>query len=217
MHHTEAIKIPVSEKQLVSGEIIMPEGAEAILVLAHGAGADMRHVFMERLAHELALQHIATLRYNFPYIEQKKKRPDFPPVAHATVKAALLKANILFPQLPVIAGGKSFGGRMTSQYVAKEHPEFLKGIVFYGFPLHPAGAPSIDRADHLKDVKIPMLFLQGTNDKLAEIKLIEGVCGGLPDSMLTFYEKADHSFKSGKQDLIPDLALKTLLWFNKIC
>jgi predicted alpha/beta-hydrolase family hydrolase len=216
MHHTEAIKISVSDKQVVSGELIMPEGAKAMLVLAHGAGADMRHVFMERLAQELALQHIATLRYNFPYMEQGKKRPDFPPVAHATVKAALIKANMLFPHLPLLAGGKSFGGRMTSQYVAKEHPEYLKGIVFYGFPLHPAGAASIDRADHLKDVKIPMLFLQGTSDKLAEAKLIEGVCVGLPNSVLTFYEKADHSFKSGKQDLVPDLALKTLLWFNNI-
>jgi uncharacterized protein len=216
MHHTEAIKIPVSDKQTVSGELVVPQNVQAILVLAHGAGADMRHVFMRRLSEELAVQHIATLRYNFPYMEQGKKRPDFPPVAHATVKAALIKANALFPHLPLLAGGKSFGGRMTSQYVAKEHPELLKGIVFYGFPLHPAGSPSIDRADHLKDVKIPMLFLQGTNDKLAEAKLIEGVCAGLPNSMLTFYEKADHSFKSGKQDLLPDLALKTSLWFNKI-
>jgi uncharacterized protein len=216
MEHSETIKISVSDKQTVSGELIVPDEAKAVLVLGHGAGADMRHIFMERLSKELAVQHIATLRYNFPYMEQGKKRPDFPPVAHATVKAALIKAKTLLPQLPVLAGGKSFGGRMTSQYVAREHPEFLKGIVFYGFPLHPAGSPSVERADHLQEVTIPMLFLQGTNDKLAEVKLIEGICAGLTKTKLMFYEKADHSFKSGKQDLIPDLALQTSMWFNKV-
>jgi predicted alpha/beta-hydrolase family hydrolase len=149
-------------------------------------------------------------------MEQGKKRPDVPAVAHATVKAALSKAKTLFPTLPVIAGGKSFGGRMTSQYVAKEHPDFLKGIVFFGFPLHPAGSPSTDRADHLKDVNVPLLFLQGTHDKLAEVNLIQNVHSELPSSILTLFEKADHAFKSGKLDLIPDLALQTSRWLDKV-
>jgi predicted alpha/beta-hydrolase family hydrolase len=216
MDYSETIQIEVSDKRIVSGELRVPEKAKAILVLAHGAGANMKHAFMERLSLELASQNIASLRYNFPYMEEKKKRPDMPAVAHAAVRAAMNKAKALYPKLPLIAGGKSFGGRMTSQYAAKEHPAFLKGIVFFGFPLHPTGHPSVERAAHLNDVNIPMLFLQGTADTLAEKDLIKGVCKSLSLATLNFYEKADHSFKSGKQDLLPVLALQTSVWFDTI-
>jgi predicted alpha/beta-hydrolase family hydrolase len=216
METSKPIKIEVSDQRIVSGELCVPVNAKAMLVLAHGAGANMKHIFMDRLSAELTKQNIATLRYNFPYMEEKKKRPDVPAVAHATVKAAINKATELYPALPLLAGGKSFGGRMTSQYAAKETPALLKGIIFFGFPLHPAGSPSTKRAAHLSDVKAPMLFLQGTNDALAEKSLIEDVCKNLSRATLVFYEKADHSFKSGKQDLLPDLALQTVKWFNDI-
>jgi predicted alpha/beta-hydrolase family hydrolase len=212
---TSPIQIKVSATHTVSGELTLPSNAKYILALAHGAGAGMKHIFMTRLSEELANHSIATLRYNFPYMEAKKKRPDVPAVAHAAVHAAIDKSRELCPGLPVIAGGKSFGGRMTSQYAAKNKP-VLKGIVFFGFPLHPIGNPSIERADHLKDVNVPMLFLQGTKDELAEEGLISEVCSYLPFATLHFFDKANHAFKSGKQDLIPDLALQTANWLQQI-
>ena len=185
-----------------------------MLVLAHGAGAGMNHVFMKSVSQELANLNIATLRYNFLYMEQKKKRPDFPAVAHLAVAAALTKAHELYPKLPLFVGGKSFGGRMTSQYLSKHPSDFVKGIVFVGFPLHPAGKPSVERADHLKNIETPMLFLQGTRDSLAEWSLINSVTESLPTATLKKIDGADHSFKAGKQNLIPLLTLSIKEWIE---
>lgn len=208
--------ITLSSGDMISAECYLPNEAIAMFVLAHGAGAGMNHAFMKSLSQELANLNIATFRYNFLYMEQKKKRPDFPAVAHQAVAAALLKAHELYPTLPVFAGGKSFGGRMTSQYLSKHSSDFVKGIVFVGFPLHPAGKPSVERADHLKNIELPMLFLQGTRDALAEWSLITGVIGPLPTATLTKLEGADHSFKAGKQNLIPSLATEIQTWIEKI-
>jgi predicted alpha/beta-hydrolase family hydrolase len=172
----------------------------------------MNHAFMKVLSEELANYKIATLRYNFLYMEQKKKRPDFPAMAHKAVEAAIHKACELFPGVPLLAGGKSFGGRMTSQFLSSHPNSDVKGVVFVGFPLHPAGKPSTERAAHLKNVNAPMLFLQGTKDTLAEWNLIEKVCAELPLSQLIKLEGADHSFKAPKQNLIPVLATAINQW-----
>ena len=206
--------IQVSATETISSEIYSPKNPKFIYVFAHGAGAGMQHAFMKELSAELATHNIATLRYNFLYMEEKKKRPDFPAVAHQAVAAAISKAHELFPTLPVFAGGKSFGGRMTSQCLAKHQTEFVKGIIFVGFPLHPAGKPSIERADHLKSISIPMLFLQGTRDALAELSLITEVTDWLPTATLLKFEGADHSFKAGKQKLIPVLAHEINAWIE---
>lgn len=200
----------------VSAEVIEPANMKAMVTLAHGAGAGMQHRFMIALSEELAKHEIGSLRYNFPYMEQGKKRPDVPAVAHKAVAAVIQKSHELFPGLPLFVSGKSFGGRMSSQYLSKETPEFVKGIIFYGFPLHPAGEPSITRADHLQSIHIPMLFLQGTRDALAEKNLISGVCNSLPTSTLEMFEGADHSFKSGKKEFIQELADSTNQWLDKL-
>jgi predicted alpha/beta-hydrolase family hydrolase len=208
--------LKVSDWDTVSAEVITPSNQKAVYVFAHGAGASMNHTFMKELSLELANHQIASLRYNFLYMEQKKKRPDFPPVAHKAVAAAINKAKELFPALPLYAGGKSFGGRMTSQYLSNQELPAVKGIIFVGFPLHPAGKPSIDRADHLHLVKKPMLFLQGTRDTLAEINLIEGVCASLPTATLVKFEGADHSFKLPKQKPVPILADQINVWIDRM-
>ncbi len=184
------------------------------MVLAHGAGAGMTHRFMEELSNELVQKSMAVLRFNFPYMENKKGRPDLPAIAEKTVSEVLAEAHKLFPKLPVYASGKSFGGRMSSQRLSKECPEYVKGIIFYGFPLHPAGQPATDRATHLKNISIPMLFLQGTKDKLAELSLIETVCASLSTATLIKFEGADHSFKAGKRELIPELVVATTQWME---
>ena len=186
------------------------------MTLAHGAGAGMKHSFMIALAQSLAEQGIGTLRFNFPFTENKKGRPDPPAVAHKTVEAAIANAQKLFPKLPLFVSGKSFGGRMTSQYLAAHPTEAVKGIIFYGFPLHPPGKPSIERAEHLKDVRVPMLFLQGTRDELATWDLIESVCSSLPTATLVKIEGADHSFKAGKINIIELLVNETKEWIGKI-
>jgi uncharacterized protein len=206
--------IPLASGGIISAEHYQPDKPIAILVLAHGAGAGMNHAFMRSLAQELANLSIATLRYNFLYMELKKKRPDFPAVAHQAVDAAIQKAHTLSPAVPIFAGGKSFGGRMTSQFLSKHPIDFVKGIVFVGFPLHPAGKPSVERADHLKNIKAPMLFLQGTRDSLAEWNLITAVTESLTPATLIKLEGADHSFKSGKQNLIPVLAQSIKEWIE---
>jgi hypothetical protein len=190
----------------VSAELIKAEKPKAVMTLAHGAGAGMNHPFMTVLAKELAANGISTLRFNFPFTENKKGRPDAPAVAHKTIEAALNKAHELFPKLPVYASGKSFGGRMSSQYLSAHAPEFVKGVVFFGFPLHAPGKEGIERADHLKSIKIPMLFLQGTRDALAEWSLMEKVVKALSFATLIKIDCADHSFKKGKENLIPLLA-----------
>ncbi|HEX5152528.1 MAG TPA: alpha/beta family hydrolase [Parafilimonas sp.] len=200
----------------VSAECIVPGKSKCIMTLAHGAGAGMHHAFMVTLANSLAEMNIATLRFNFPFTENKKGRPDTPVVAHQTIEAAILKAQELFPKLPLFVSGKSFGGRMSSQYLSAHHNAKVKGIIFYGFPLHPPGKPSIERAAHLKDVKIPMLFLQGTRDELATWDLIEPVCASLPLAELVKIEGADHAFKAGKQNTIQILTDETKNWIEKI-
>src|SRR5580704_1774558 len=198
---------------MVSGEYMIPEKPVAILTLAHGAGAGMNHSWMVELATALAESAgIATFRFNFPFTEHKKGRPDQPAVAHATVAAAINHARATFPGLALFAGGKSFGGRMTSQYLGGNPRGDVKGIVFYGFPLHPSGKPSVDRAEHLKEVKVKMLFLQGTKDELATWDLIVEVCKALPLATLVKIEGANHAFKAGKRDVIGELVKATRIW-----
>ncbi|WP_143307975.1 alpha/beta hydrolase family protein [Chitinophaga vietnamensis] len=215
--NTSTLNIHISpEAGLVSARYITPDHPRCIFTLAHGAGAGMDHSFMETLANALAQAGIATLRFNFPFAEHKKGRPDSPAVAQATIAAAIAKAQELQPKLPLFASGKSFGGRMSSQYLAAHPNSPAKGIVFYGFPLHPAGKPSIDRAEHLKALKIPMLFLQGSKDTLATWDLIESVCASLKKATLVRLEGADHSFKAGKNDVMSLLVKGTEKWVQKI-
>jgi hypothetical protein len=199
----------------VSAKVIEAKKAKAVLVLAHGAGAGMDHPFMKNLSLALAEEGITTLRYNFPYMEQKRGRPDTPAVAMKTVEAAAAKATDLFPKLPLLVGGKSFGGRMSSHWVSAASPEGVRGLVFFGFPLHQAGAPSIERAEHLYTISVPMLFLQGTRDALADLTSLKKVCKKLKQSTLVTFEGADHSFKAGKENLIPKLAETVAKWMSK--
>lgn len=200
----------------VSAESIVPKEAKAVMTLAHGAGAGMNHSFMVALSGSLADEGIATLRFNFPFTENKKGRPDTPAVAHQTIEAMINKAKKVFPELPLFVAGKSFGGRMTSQCMASKPDEAVKGIIFYGFPLHAPGNPSIERGDHLKDVRSPMLFLQGSKDEFATWKLISKVCSKLPLAELVKIEGANHGFKSGKKDFIKELAGLTNDWIGKV-
>ena len=197
--------LTIDAKLKVSGLLDAPPRPFACYVLAHGAGAGMNHPAMAAVAAELAARNIATLRYQFPYMEQGSKQPDPPALCHATVRAAVAEAGRLLPKLPLIAGGRSFGGRMTSQAQAKSPLPGVRGLAFLGFPLHPAGRPSDERAEHLSDVKIPMLFLQGTRDALAELSLLRPLIDRLGKrATLTLLEGADHSFhvpaKTGRKD-----------------
>jgi predicted alpha/beta-hydrolase family hydrolase len=201
----KAVSIAVSDATRVSGLLQAPPRARACYVFAHGAGAGMVHPFMATVAGELAERGIATLRYQFPYMEHGSKRPDAPKVAHAAVWAAVTEAQRLLPKLPLIAGGKSFGGRMTSQAQAAAPLPGVVGLAFLGFPLHPAGKPSQERAKHLFEVTIPMLFLQGTRDALASLEELEPVCKALgARATLRLFADADHSFhvpaRSGRKD-----------------
>jgi uncharacterized protein len=201
----KAVAITVSDSTRVSGLLALPAKARACYVLAHGAGAGMTHPFMDAVAAELAERGIATLRYQFPYMEKGGKRPDPPALAQAAVRAAVAEAARVAPKLPLFAGGKSFGGRMTSQAQAAKPLGGVLGLVFLGFPLHPAKKPSRERAKHLSDVKVPMLFLQGTRDALAELSELEPACEALePRATLTLFQDADHSFhvpaRSGRTD-----------------
>jgi len=199
----------------VSAELIIPIKPICILTLAHGAGAGMNHDFMVSISKSLAEKKIATLRFNFPFMENKKGRPDSPAVAHETIKVAINKAHEIFPSLPLFASGKSFGGRMTSQYLAMLHVVNVNGIIFFGFPLHQMGKPSIERAEHLKSIKVPMLFIQGSRDELASYDLVEKVCASLKLATLIKIEGANHAFKAGKQDNISILTDVTRSWIDK--
>jgi len=177
-----------------------PQGARFGYVLAHGAGAGMRHPFLEAIAQALFDRGVATLRYEFAYMEQHKSRPDPPMVAAARVREAVDRAAAEWPGLPLVAGGKSFGGRMTSTAQAEKPLEGVSGLAFLGFPLHPPGKPSVSRAEHLYAVEVPMLFLQGTRDEFARLELITEVCRKLgPRATLQLIEEGDHSFKVPKR------------------
>jgi hypothetical protein len=201
----ERLTISIDEGRRVSALLQLPPGAKACFVLAHGAGAGMEHASMTAVATELTARSIATLRFQFPYMERRSRRPDPPPLCHATVRAAVAEAARRAPRLALIAGGRSFGGRMTSQAQAIEPLPGVKGLAFLGFPLHPAGKPSVERAEHLRDVKIPMLFLQGTRDELAELDLLRPVIAELgARATLKLLQDADHSFhvpaRTGRKD-----------------
>ena len=201
----QPMTIAVGDAHRVSGLLQVPPEAHACYVMAHGAGAGMAHPFMAAIANGLAERGIATLRYQFPYMEQGSKRPDPPKLAHATVGAAVAEASRRLPGLTLFAGGKSFGGRMTSQAQAASPLSGVHGLAFLGFPLHPAGRPSDERAKHLFDVRIPMLFLQGTRDQLADLQLLQALAGQLAArATLKLFQEADHSFhvpaRTGRKD-----------------
>jgi uncharacterized protein len=201
----QQLKLKVDSTTDVSALLLHPQKARACFVFAHGAGAGMTHEFMEKVAAGLCDRGIATLRYQFPYMEKGSRRPDAPAIAHAAVGAAVAEAARCCPGLGLVAGGKSFGGRMTSQAQAIAPLAGVRGLAFLGFPLHPADKPSETRAKHLGDVHIPMLFVQGTRDKLAQPQLLEGVMKRLgPSASLHQVAEADHSFhvlaRSGRND-----------------
>jgi uncharacterized protein len=207
----------------VSGLLQAPPQPLACYVFAHGAGAGMRHPFMAAVAAGLAARGVATLRYQFPYMERGSKRPDPPHLAHATVRAAVAAARQALAGVPLIAGGKSFGGRMTSQAQARAPLPDMRGLAFLGFPLHPAGKPAHERGDHLFDIRIPMLFLQGTRDTLATLDQIKPLCEALgAAATLRLFADADHSFhvpaRSGRKDAqVLDAVLDTLVgWIDQV-
>jgi uncharacterized protein len=219
----EQLQFRVEGATNVSALLVRPKNARWLLALAHGAGAGMNHPFMENLTNELSAVTIATFRYQFPYMEQHRRVPDPPAMLTATVAAAVQTAKTVAPDLPLLAGGKSMGGRMTSQAAAQNLLSGVRGLVFFGFPLHPPNRPGTKRADHLAKVAIPMLFLQGTRDTFADMKLLRPICAKLSDrATLHIFESADHSFhvlKSSKRtdaDVLRELAETTASWAEAI-
>ncbi len=223
MTTVEHLRFGVADRGEVSALLCQPAKARRLLVLAHGAGAGMSHPFMEKLADELAGSGVATLRYQFPYVEARRRVPDAPELLMATVVAAVRRAAEAAPGLPLMAGGKSMGGRMTSQAAAQHPLDGVRGLVFFGFPLHPPSRPGTKRADHLAKVTIPMLFLQGTRDALADLTLLRPVCAKLGSrATLHVIETADHSFhvlkSSGRTDeqVLRELAEMAASWAGAI-
>jgi len=201
-----AVRIEIDKEVAVSGLLQVPEKAAACCVIAHGAGAGMTHPFMSAVANGLADRRVATLRYQFPYMERGSKRTDAPALAQATVRAAVTEARRLVPSLPLFAGGKSFGSRMTSQAQAESPLPKVQGLIFFGFPLHPAGKPSDTRAQHLLQIRVPMLFLQGTRDALADMTLLDATIKKMGrQASLIKIDDGDHSFhvlkRSGRTDV----------------
>jgi predicted alpha/beta-hydrolase family hydrolase len=202
----------------VSAILVRPDDAWLLYAVAHGAGANMRHRFLHAISDTLASRGIATLRYQFPYTEAGRKRPDSPAVLEATVRGAVAKAAELAPELPLIAGGKSLGGRMTSGAAAKGMLPHVRGLVFLGFPLHPPGQPGTERADHLDAVDVPLLFLQGTRDPFARLDLLNDLCSRLPRASLHLIPDGDHSFgvpkRSGRtsSDVMDELGSTIAEW-----
>ena len=229
-HTTTSLTVRVSDSAGdVEALLLRPDDANRLLVFAHGAGAGMHHPFMERLAGELAGCRMATLRYQFPYMQKQRKRPDPPAVLTATVRAAVAAASETAPGLPLLAGGKSLGGRMTSLAVADERSApspgiaSVRGLVFFGFPLHPAARPSTQRAEHLARVRIPLLFLQGTRDTLADLALLRPLCDTrVTLSTLHVVDGGDHSFhvlrRFGKTDadVLVELARTVAVWADSL-
>jgi uncharacterized protein len=223
MVEAERLQFAVEGAGEVSAILMRPATAQWLLVLAHGAGAGMTHPFLEKLASELADAGVASLRYQFPYMEQRRRVPDSPSVATATVAGAVRAAANAAAGLPLFAGGKSFGARMTSQAASQQLLEGVRGLVFFGFPLHPPNKPGTKRAEHLPKVQIPMLFLQGTRDTLADLTLLKPVCSSLGSrAKLHVIETADHSFhvlkSSGRNDaeVLRELAHTTASWAEQI-
>ncbi|WP_315783238.1 MULTISPECIES: alpha/beta family hydrolase [unclassified Bradyrhizobium] len=222
-HQPRSLTLPIDGAGVVSALFMSPAEARACFVFAHGAGAGMTHVFMNQAAASLAARGIATLRFQFPYMEKGSKRPDPPALAHAAVRAAVAEAARLCPGLPLVAGGKSFGARMTSQAQSAAPLPGVTGLAFLGFPLHPAGKPSIMRADHLAPIEVPMLFLQGTRDKLAEMELLAPVVKRLgPRATVHWIDQADHAFhvpaRSGRNDqaVMEDLTEAFAAWLETL-
>lgn len=220
---TQELKLDIARIGVVSAILMQPGNARACYVLAHGAGAGMRHATMDKIAEGLADRGIATFRFNFPYMENKQGRPDQPAVAHATIRAAVEDAARLCPGLKLIAGGKSFGGRMTSQAQARTPLPDVKGLAFLGFPLHPDKKPSTERAEHLAQVEIPMLFLQGTRDGLADLGLLKPVVAALGvKATLHEVEGGDHSFavlkKSGRtnEEALAEVLDTLTAWIDQL-
>ena len=223
MNAARELRFTVEGAGEVSALLVGPANPRWLLVLAHGAGAGMRHPFLGALAHELSAVGIATFRYQFPYMEQRRRAPDRPPVLTATVAAAVHAAPQAAPGLPLLAGGKSMGGRMTSTAASQQPLDQVRGLVFFGFPLHPPNQPGTKRADHLTKVMVPMLFLQGTRDTFADLGLLRPVCAKLsPQPTLHIIESADHSFhmlkSSGKSDaeILRELAQTTATWASSL-
>jgi predicted alpha/beta-hydrolase family hydrolase len=202
--------------------LLRPDGARLLYVLAHGAGADMRHSFLQRIAEALAERHVATFRFQFPYTQARRRRPDDAAVLRSAVRAAVNAASAAAPDLPIIAGGKSMGGRMTTQTQAEEPLPRVRGIALLGFPLHPARQPSTSRAEHLARVDLPMLFLQGTRDDLADLSLLRPIVSRLPRAELRVIDGADHSFhvlrRSGRTDteVFAELATAITKWASAL-
>lgn len=218
------LRFTVENAGEVSALLLLPPTTRWLLVLAHGAGAGMNHPFLEALACELATVSIGTFRYQFPYMEQRRRVPDAPALLTATVRAAVSAASQAAPDLPLLAGGKSLGGRMTSLAAAERALDGVRGLVFFGFPLHPPNRPATKRADHLPRVSVPMLFLQGTRDAFADLTLLRPICTQLgPRATLHVVETADHSFhmpkSSGKTDeeVLRELAQTFSSWAEKNC
>lgn len=219
----EQLQFHVEGATDVSALLVRPKNACWLLALAHGAGAGMNHPFMENLTNELSAVAIATFRYQFPYMEQRRRVPDPPAILTAAVAAALQTAKTAAPDLPLLAGGKSMGGRMTSQAAAQNLLNGVRGLVFFGFPLHPPNRPGTKRAEHLAKIAIPMLFLQGTRDTFADMKLLRPICAKLSArATLHIIESGDHSFhvlKSTKRtdaDVLRELAETTASWAEAI-
>jgi hypothetical protein len=223
MSDAERLRFAVKGAGEVSALWMRPAEARWVLALAHGAGTGMTHPFLEKLARELAEVGVATLRYQFPYMEERRRVPDSPRIATATVAGAVRAAAKAAAGLPLLAGGKSFGGRMSSQAAADGLLEGVRGLAFFGFPLHPPNKPGTKRAEHLAKVPMPMLFLQGTRDTLADLKLLRPICAELGErATLDVIETADHSFhmlkSAGKSDgeVLRELAATTAGWAEKL-
>ena len=215
------LKIEIDAGHAVSALLQVPEHATACLVLAHGAGAGMMHPFMAAVADGLAARRVATLRYQFPFAEAGARRPDRPALAQSTVRAAVASAAALLPALPLVAGGKSFGGRMTSRAQAESALPGIRGLIFLGFPLHPPKQPAIARAGHLAGIAVPLLFLQGTRDALADLSLLTPLVERLgPAATLATFDDADHSFhvpaRSGRPDMLAAVLDRLADWVERV-